>query len=226
MKRYKPLPQCVNIEEYDPNTFDYVPKSLDALVLPNVEHFPFLEDWIKIFYDSISSFEKVAANDECVDDAARKANHFATSYRSKLDNLFERARLRGNPNNSIANCLTLCSLREEALRCAGFRDCFHSIKNAENTKALWVLPAVLEELDAIEEGAERWKMLLRGICAANIFDLGAKYTTNMYEKVGGVDFHNTRDQGLLSRPWVIDDLDKVVQRLTADIKHRKVSIVS
>ena len=45
----------------------------------------------------------------------------------------------------------------------------------------------------------------------NIFDLGCAYTTDMYHSEG-VSFHATRAK-LLPRPWVIDDMDALLDRL-------------
>ena len=75
------------------------------------------------------------------------------------------------------------SFREHALKDAGFRDIYHSIKQEENRKALDLLPEVLAEIDAETDLRERYELLLRGVCAANVFDLGAAHTTDMYHKV-------------------------------------------
>lgn len=73
--------------------------------------------------------------------------------------------------------------REIALQEAGFHDIYKRIKLEENEKALKLLPGVLEELDACGDDEARWELLWRGVCAANIFDLGAAHTTEMYHKV-------------------------------------------
>lgn len=73
--------------------------------------------------------------------------------------------------------------REIALEEAGFHDIYKSIKQEENEKALKLLPAVLAELDAEKSDHSRWELIWRGVCAANIFDLGAAHTTEMYHKV-------------------------------------------
>jgi hypothetical protein len=46
-----------------------------------------------------------------------------------------------------------------------------------------LLPAVCGEVDAERSPAARWELLLRGVCAANIFDLGAAHTTALYHEV-------------------------------------------
>ena len=101
-----PLPQLLSggkSSNYDPNSFDYVPKAeLEAAGRPI---FPSLEDWMKIFYDSIASFSRTAAADSAVEDAAAKAEDFAAAYRKMLDDLNE------NPSGSEISCLELCRLR-------------------------------------------------------------------------------------------------------------------
>lgn len=77
-----------------------------------------------------------------------------------------------------------CSLyREIALIESGFTDIYLDIKSRENANALDLLPEVLAELDAETDQRLRWELVIRGICAANIFDLGAAHTTNMYHEV-------------------------------------------
>lgn len=72
-----------------------------------------------------------------------------------------------------------------------------------------ILPDVCKELDDCfanpEHQGHGWLMVVKNICAANIFDLGSAHTTKMYHD-GGVQFHDTRES-LLERPWVIDDAD-------------------
>lgn len=80
---------------YEPNTFPYI---------SGRSTFPSLEDWLKIFYDSIASFQRTAAADSSVADPA-KAPAFAELYRAKLD------KLAANPDTSSINCLELCRLR-------------------------------------------------------------------------------------------------------------------
>lgn len=102
--------------------------------------------------------------------------------------------------------------REESLREAGFTDIFREIKQKENNNALDLLPAVLAEVDAQPTPQARWDMVIRGICAANIFDLGTIHTSEMYHNEGGVSFHATREK-LVPRPWAIDCLDALIARL-------------
>jgi uncharacterized protein with ATP-grasp and redox domains len=111
--------------------------------------------------------------------------------------------------------------REEALIEAGFTDIYLEIKTRENENALDLLPEVLAEIDQEENMHERWELIVRGICAANIFDLGAAHTTDMYHNNGGVSFHDAREK-LLPRPWAVDNLDQLVNKLSgfADVSNQ------
>jgi hypothetical protein len=90
---------------YNPNTFDYKPRSIRQAA--GLEAFPSSEDWLKIFYDSIESFGKTAAKDTSIENAKEKAAAFAASYRAKLDALNS----TDHSSNESINCLELCRLR-------------------------------------------------------------------------------------------------------------------
>lgn len=61
----------------------------------------------------------------------------------------------------------------------------------------------------------RWEALVRGVFAGNLFDLGAAASAQHYKSNGGgASFASTRDS-LVPRPWVIDHLDALVERLTS-----------
>jgi len=104
------LPQILS--DYTPHTFAYTCRSdLEAHGQPP---FPSLEDWVKIFYDSINSFVKVAGADPSLQPAERAAcaAKFATSYRSALDTLMnEVPSFSVKEKDAKVNCLELCRLR-------------------------------------------------------------------------------------------------------------------
>ncbi|PRW56218.1 hypothetical protein C2E21_5015 [Chlorella sorokiniana] len=119
--------------------------------------------------------------------------------------------MNGSTGSQRYGCLELCRLREDTLIAAGFTDIFLPIKARENASALELLPDVCAELDQHTEQRDRWDAVIRGVFAGNIFDLGCAATTSMYHEEG-VSFHDTRDK-LVPRPWVIDDLDALLDRL-------------
>lgn len=56
----------------------------------------------------------------------------------------------------------------------------------ENSKALSLLSQVIEKLDATPS-FERLELLLRGVFAGNIFDLGAQASTQLFKDGNGTN---------------------------------------
>ncbi|KAI3436715.1 hypothetical protein D9Q98_006130 [Chlorella vulgaris] len=207
-----PLPQLLHVQSYNPNALldTYVPRSV--LEKSGKPTNPALEDWIEIFRHSIGSFKQTAEADASRPQAERQrgADQFASTFLSMVNEIERQALERADSNGSIG-CLELCRMREDALRAAGFSDIFLAIKQQENATALALLPDVCADLDQHTEQRMRWEAVLRGVFAGNIFDLGCAATTAAYHE-GGIEFHATRDK-LVERPWVIDDLDALLDRL-------------
>lgn len=108
--------------------------------------------------------------------------------------------------------LSICWHRENALRAAGIADPYRLLKETENERALALLPALLSELDAASE-TDRDRLIIDGVFAGNIFDMGAEHTQKMFEQ-GSVDFGSVRAK-LKPRPWCHDALDAWSARLKA-----------
>jgi len=106
--------------------------------------------------------------------------------------------------------LDICYQRERALRQFGIADPYRIAKQVENEQAMSVLPQLLSELDAMPE-PQRHQVLIEGVFAGNIFDLGATKTVDMFAEKR-VDFHQTRAR-LKPRPWYIDGLDAWLARM-------------
>jgi len=106
--------------------------------------------------------------------------------------------------------LALCWHREDALRAAGIEDPYRLLKQQENERAMALLPALLRELDGAA-GADRDRLVMEGVFAGNIFDMGAEHTQKMFES-GTVDFDAVRRK-LKPRPWRHDALDAWSARL-------------
>ena len=102
--------------------------------------------------------------------------------------------------------------REALLRRHGFRDPYALLKDRETAAALSLLPTLLAAVDELDD-PRLAVQLAEGIFAGNIFDVGATQTLNLI-RAGRIDFHATRAK-LRPRPWLIDDLDAWVDRLTA-----------
>ncbi|CAL5228788.1 g11981 [Coccomyxa viridis] len=201
------LPQLL-LTSYRPETFVYT-----AHAARDEQKMPSLADWIEVFRASIPSFQQRAEQDPSFDSsiAKEKASAFAESYGATL------GQLEANPNADVPqmggqpiSCISLCALREHCLRQQGFRDVFRDIKAEENAKALDLLPGVLRELDAIQDHSKRLELLLRGVFAGNIFDLGAATSAALFKSKGAA-FEATRSS-LVGRPWAVDDLDRILQQ--------------
>lgn len=170
--------------------------------------------WLKVFEHQTARNEARAAKSQGdTADARRRAAEFRRNWESRL------ARIRRDPCSAgPLSILLLCHLRQDCWDAAGFVDPFIDIKQQENEAALKLLPALLQELDAIADPQTQLLTLIQGVFAGNIFDLGCETTTALYES-GSIGFHSTRDKHT-RRPWLVDGFDPLVGRALAD-PHRK-----
>lgn len=106
--------------------------------------------------------------------------------------------------------MAVCCQREDALRSAEIADPYRLLKLQENERALALLPALLRELDDAEP-SERDRLVIEGVFAGNIFDMGAEETQKMFES-GAVDFASVRAK-LKPRPWRYDALARWSARM-------------
>ncbi|KAK1266396.1 hypothetical protein QJS04_geneDACA014497 [Acorus gramineus] len=158
-------------------------------------------EWIDLFLNSVPSFRKRAESDGTVPDAPVKAEKFAQRYTAILEELKRNPESHGGP----PDCTLLCRIREQVLRELGFMDIFKKVKDEENAKAITFFEDVVCLNDAIEDGGKRVENLIRGILAGNIFDLGSAQLAEVFAR-DGMSFLASC-QNLVSRPWVIDDLE-------------------
>lgn len=165
--------------------------------------------WIEVFEHHLRSLRGHAVASEAdlagnaPPDAEARADRLVARFQATLD------RLKVEPGAyGPLNILRICRLREEAIREAGFSDAYRHVKASENDAALDLLPDVLAELDGHD--ADRLEALVRGVFAGNVFDLGAKSTTDRFES-DGFDFRRTRRE-IDPRPWVVDDFDALASR--------------
>ena len=154
------------------------------------KHFPSLAD---------ESVREATERGEAPEGARRRADAATERFLTYLDEITDQPQRYGR-----LDILAICHARERALREQGIADPYRLAKQQENESALQLLPALLEELDAMD-AAGRELAVVEGMFAGNIFDLGAVQTDAMF-KDGKVDFHHTRAR-LKPRPWAIDDLD-------------------
>ncbi|KAJ0011294.1 hypothetical protein Pint_34032 [Pistacia integerrima] len=157
--------------------------------------------WVDLFLNSIPSFKQRAETDPTVTDAPVRAQKFAERYAEILEDFKKEPESHGGP----PDCVLLCRIREQILRELGFRDIFKKVKDEENAKAISLFGDVVHLNDAIEDGGKRLENLVRGIFAGNIFDLGSAQLAEVFSR-DGMSFLASC-QNLVSRPWVIDDLE-------------------
>lgn len=114
---------------------------------------------------------------------------------------------------------SLCLLRAEKMREFGLGDPYDRVKLDENVNALGLLGEVLRQLDAADP-RQKVELHLRGVLAGNKFDLGAQETIVQFEN-GGIDFAATLAE-LPPRPWFVDNLDEIAERLAPGaVRYRK-----
>jgi len=114
--------------------------------------------------------------------------------------------------------LALDARRDALLQKHGIQDAFIDLKARENEKMLPLLPRVCAQLDELA-GEEQLQAAIEGVFAGNIFDMGAEATAKQFLG-GSPDFFKTR-QTLPKRPWLIDDYDKLADRLLNGRPYRK-----
>jgi len=161
------------------------------------------EYWIDHFATHIETILAAIAQQHGKQEAA-KFEQFREQYHAGLQ------QRREDPQRfKPLTILSLDAFRDEMLRRFGWYDPFEQIKRREDDAAASLFPQVLRELDE-HPMPQRFELLIRGIFAGNIFDLGSKATVQHYER-HGLDFFATRDR-LPARPWLIDDLDALAAR--------------
>ncbi len=165
--------------------------------------------WLDVFANHLPSLVAHCAESDAVSpDAAERAEQVRRQFGAMIDTL---RRDWGAYDDRVGpiSILNICRLREQVLRAQGFDDPYRPIKQRENEAALQLLPALLDELDALDD-RPRLEVVVTGIAAGNLFDLGAAGSYEQYQQ-NGFDFHATRRR--VARPWRVDDVDALADRL-------------
>ncbi|HSW44415.1 MAG TPA: ARMT1-like domain-containing protein [Phycisphaerae bacterium] len=115
--------------------------------------------------------------------------------------------------------IDLCRFRQTLLDHYGFLDPYLGVKRRENDLAAALYPQVIDQIDTTPPW-KRWDLLLRGLLAGNMFDLGAPKTIEMYQR-GQVDFVKIL-KGIRAQPWFIDQTDALLERLGGKFPWRQV----
>ena len=114
--------------------------------------------------------------------------------------------------------LTIDHLRDGLLREAGFADPYLHQKHQQNAHALPFLGSVCRELDQLF-GHDQLEAVIRGAMAGNIFDMGVAATAELMFS-SNLDFIATCNS-LPTRPWRVDGLNALAQRILGAPPHRK-----
>lgn len=145
--------------------------------------------------------------------------HSLPAFRSDYLARFE-AIARYPSDHGRVDVLHFTVLREASLRQFGFDDPFRGVKQRETDAALGLLPAVLAELDAAAPRA-RAELLVRGLLAGNVFDLGSRATIEQHR--AGVTAFHTALASLPARPWLVDQADAWFRRWEQSPPYRHVA---
>lgn len=112
------------------------------------------------------------------------------------------------------NLLTLDTLRQMVLRAFNLPDPFKTLKDRENAAMLRLYPQIIAEADSIRDPAQTLLLLVEGIFAGNIFDLGASSTSQLFADKSP-DFTQIRRDLAHRRPWLVDQFAAFSQQYFA-----------
>ncbi len=113
-------------------------------------------------------------------------------------------------------------VRQQKLLAYDLPDPFGRAKRRENDAMLKLYPQLVAELDSHDkEGAARTLLLLvEGVFAGNIFDLGVTATAERFKNCSP-DFMQIREDLGHRRPWLVDHYDAFARRMLAADGYRK-----
>ncbi|KAJ1984765.1 hypothetical protein H4R34_000453 [Dimargaris verticillata] len=163
----KPFPLLASAETYEPDTLDLTqPESQEYWIGTLERRQPHVvqlaSEWARARGDS---------------EATGKAQRFDQLYRDHL------AHLRQQPLAYGPLTLRhLLALREQCLQEVGLRDIFSEIKQRETHEALLTLPAVLSQVEAVTNEADRVALLLDNVLAGNMYDWGSQAVVSLLEQ--------------------------------------------
>ncbi len=107
--------------------------------------------------------------------------------------------------------------RQEILKAYDLPDPFLHNKQRENNAMLALYPEIIADLDRPRQARtdmETLRLLVEGVFAGNIFDMGATETARLFAS-GSPDFLKVRQSLDGKRPWLVDHFDVFAARLLA-----------
>ncbi|HTV49059.1 MAG TPA: ARMT1-like domain-containing protein [Phycisphaerae bacterium] len=136
----------------------------------------------------------------------------------------EMEKLRRQPDvYGELNLQVLGLIRQKCLKENGIDDPFILAKQRENDASLTLYPEVISQMDSINNRTEALRLLVEGVFAGNIFDLGATATAGIFASQSP-DFLKIRAGLDGKRPWLIDQFDVLADNLIRRGTYRKVLI--
>jgi type II pantothenate kinase len=175
--------------------------------------------WVDLFKQHFRTILKLGidmalARGGHIAEAQNQADRCAADFDAAMDAFAARPGEFGR-----VTIITLDNWRDQTLRRHGYVDAFLDLKNRENERMLPLLPVVCAQLDALADESERFRAVIEGVFAGNIFDMGATATAKAFMKQSP-DFFGIR-QTLTPRPWLADDYDALEARLLDGPPYRK-----
>ncbi len=173
--------------------------------------------WLELFGSFPHRFDRHLLEDGLAGpDFPQRWPAFTADYAQRLETLRASASRTGR-----LHTIDLCRFRQDVLNRHGFPDPYAGVKQRENDVAAALYPDVVRRLDATA-GRRRWELLLKGILAGNMFDLGSPETIAMYQR-GEADFFRFLEQ-VPPRPWFIDQADVLLAGFDGPPRWRQVLI--
>lgn len=164
--------------------------------------------WLDLFATFPERFDRHLLEDGLAGDHFEERwRAFRAEYDRQLAVLRAEAEKAG-----VLHTIDLTRFRQRVTSQFGFPDPYEGVKRRENRLAAGIYPGILAQLDGVPL-PDRWALLLRGILAGNMFDLGSPDTIAMYQR-GEVDFVRIL-ANVPPRPWFVDHADSVLDRLAA-----------
>lgn len=124
--------------------------------------------------------------------------------------------LRQNPAQyGTLNLQVMGKVRQEILKAHNLPDPFLLNKQRENDAMLALYPQIIADLDRPGQprtDMETLRLLVEGVFAGNIFDMGATETAKLFAS-GSPDFQKVRQSLDGKRPWLVDHFDAFADRL-------------
>jgi len=173
--------------------------------------------WLQCFQDSLPKFTDRAIDSQAnVVDVNERADKFKEKFLTRLQMLKAKPFAFGS-----LTVRSLLDMREHCLKEFDFHDPYLRQKQFENKTALAILPSRLQELQEMDWQSRQVELAL-GFLAGNVFDWGAKEVALLMEE-GKLDFNAAKGH-IGDRPWLMDNVDSWIERLSSKPPHQCVCI--